>query len=278
MPARKETKMHKLILLDIDGTLRDEQKGIPCSARKAVLRAQQLGCKVVVCTGRSKGTITDDVLSLKIDGYISGGGCHIDFHNKLIYDAAFEDDLIQKILKLLSSEDVAFTLESKQRVFMNEKARKILDNMNMEKAKKVKNIQKQLIQEKIVYTDNIKEFQHEPIHKVCVWSSEGVLAKVQKILKDSMQIAQSEDDYYEIIQYDCHKGEAVRKLQEYLQLSKGETICFGDGQNDIEMFHASGVGVAMANSHPKLKNIADSICEDAWNHGIYNELKRRKII
>lgn len=66
--------MYKLLILDIDGTLRDEVQGIPKSAKKAIHLCQRNYCNVVICTGRSMGTIQDDVLSLGVDGYIAGGG------------------------------------------------------------------------------------------------------------------------------------------------------------------------------------------------------------
>ena len=60
--------MYKLLLLDIDGTLRDEVRGIPESARQAIHLCQKNNCKVIICTGRSMGTIQNDVLSLGVDG------------------------------------------------------------------------------------------------------------------------------------------------------------------------------------------------------------------
>lgn len=270
--------MYKLLLLDIDGTLRDERLGIPESAKKAIKLAQQHRCKVALCTGRSLGTISDDVLSLNIENCIAGGGSYIKAEDRLLYDSAFEDSFIQRVVRLLKGENAAFAIESQCRVFMNEKAGRILNKMNEQKAGRIKSIQKQFIQEKIIYEDNINEFEHDPIHKICLWSSEEVYMKICSILKDSMEIAQAGNGYYEIIQKGCHKGDAVRKLQRHLQISKEETICFGDGQNDIEMFAASGTGIAMEDSHPSLKNTAASVCESAWEHGIFNELTRRNVI
>lgn len=59
--------MYKLLILDIDGTLRDEVYGIPESAKHAIRLCQKNHCSVVICTGRSIGTIQDDVLSLGVD-------------------------------------------------------------------------------------------------------------------------------------------------------------------------------------------------------------------
>lgn len=44
--------MRKIIAVDIDGTLVDEEKNISQVTKKALLRAQELGHVVVIVTGR----------------------------------------------------------------------------------------------------------------------------------------------------------------------------------------------------------------------------------
>ena len=59
------------------------------------------------------------------------------------------------------------------------------------------------------------------------------------------------------------------KILDYYQLTKEEAMAFGDGNNDIEMLEAVGRGVAMKNASLELKSIADDICDDVANDGIY---------
>ena len=141
-------------------------------------------------------------------------------------------------------------------------------------------INKQFIHEKIIYENNIKEYKSQDIHKICLWSNKEVFYEVSDILKDKMELAQMDvhTQYYEIIQKGFNKGKAIQRLQKKLGIIKKETICFGDGQNDITMFQESDIAVAMKNSHQQLKEMATSICEDIFDDGIYKELKRRNII
>lgn len=44
------------------------------------------------------------------------------------------------------------------------------------------------------------------------------------------------------------------------------------------MSQVADIVVAMKRSHQMLKNVATSVCEDVFEHGIYKELKRRSII
>ena len=44
---------YKLIALDLDGTFLDEKRRIPIANKNAVLQLQQMGVKIVFCSGRS---------------------------------------------------------------------------------------------------------------------------------------------------------------------------------------------------------------------------------
>ncbi|KDE74651.1 hypothetical protein FUSO7_01875 [Fusobacterium necrophorum BFTR-2] len=46
-------------------------------------------------------------------------------------------------------------------------------------------------------------------------------------------------------------------------------MAFGDGNNDIEMLKAVGRGIAMKNASEQLKEIADEICGEVAEDGIY---------
>ena len=55
-------------------------------------------------------------------------------------------------------------------------------------------------------------------------------------------------------------------------------MSFGDGDNDVDMLKASGIGIAVRGGSRKLTEYADAVCESPMDDGIYRELKRRGII
>ena len=55
------------------------------------------------------------------------------------------------------------------------------------------------------------------------------------------------------------KGKALAVLAERLGIAKEETACIGDGENDLPMFQAAGLKMAMGNGVPELKGKADII-------------------
>ena len=51
-------------------------------------------------------------------------------------------------------------------------------------------------------------------------------------------------------------------------------MLFGDNMNDKKMIENAGIGIAMGESNPKIKEIADYITEDNDNEGVKNAIER----
>lgn len=125
----------KLIIFDIDGTLRDERFGIPASAIWAINNCKANGHELCLCTGRSKAMIQPDILKLSIPCLIAGGGCYIEYDGNVLLDQRFQTKQIMQVLHISKANDCALAIETKTKVFMNEKACAIFQKMNKMKHK-----------------------------------------------------------------------------------------------------------------------------------------------
>ena len=66
------------------------------------------------------------------------------------------------------------------------------------------------------------------------------------------------------------KGNAIKKLMEWLNFTKEETIFVGDGTNDITMLRMGGLGLAVANACEELRAEADEvICSNSEHTARY---------
>ena len=63
----------------------------------------------------------------------------------------------------------------------------------------------------------------------------------------------------------------------YYGAKLSDTIAFGDSMNDYEMMRTAGISVAMGNACKELKRIADVICGNVWEDGIYYEFRRMRL-
>ncbi|CVI67571.1 Putative phosphatase YwpJ [Clostridiales bacterium CHKCI001] len=281
--------MAKLILLDIDGTLRDERFGVPESIPKVLKLCKKRHHKIGLCTGRGIGMIQDDVKKLNIETLIAGGGSYIFHEGVVIKDESFDWKNMDKFWNslLMIETKIACSLESNEKIFMNQGAVDILNEMNRRKCKNLTNEQRQFFKQgqTIIYENNFKQFHARlhPIHKICLWCQPDEFQKIKNIIGvQNIVLAQKGNwghyHYYEIIKKGSNKGNAIEQLCEYMEIDRKDTIAFGDGKNDIDMFKSSGIGIAMRNSDAELLTFADSVCETPMEDGIYKELKRRSLI
>ncbi|MBM6839913.1 HAD-IIB family hydrolase, partial [Clostridium saudiense] len=74
----------KVIFLDVDGTLVNDNGVVPESAKIAVRKAKENGHYVFLCTGRSKAELYDDIMEIGFDGVIGAAGGYIEVNNEMI--------------------------------------------------------------------------------------------------------------------------------------------------------------------------------------------------
>lgn len=65
--------------------------------------------------------------------------------------------------------------------------------------------------------------------------------------------------YAEVFSKNASKGRALEALAGHLGITREETACIGDGENDLSMFEASGFNIAMGNAFDGLKKKADYV-------------------
>lgn len=80
--------------------------------------------------------------------------------------------------------------------------------------------------------------------------------------------------YVEVFATGASKGNALRVLEDHLGIRKEETACVGDGENDLSMFRAAGLKIAMGNAVPELKKAANVITGTNGCDGVAEAVRR----
>ena len=76
---------------------------------------------------------------------------------------------------------------------------------------------------------------------------------------------------------DVNKGTALVSVAEMMGLDTGDFVAIGDSVNDIEMIRAAGLGVAVGNAHPALKDAADMVTAGQYGAGVVEALKDSRL-
>lgn len=270
--------MIRIIYLDIDGTLRDEASGVTPRTADAVRRCQAQGIRMVLCTGRNPASIQTDVRQLPTDGLIAGGGCYIWLEGKLLCRNSFSPPTASAVLDEAEGLNLGVSAEAEEQIFMNQAAalhyrtdfeRKLAAAPCPALARR---------NNRIRYEDNLRalDLAKTPIHKICLIGD--AVPALARGLSGRAQVVQQTETYLELLPPGCGKGSAIRLVNRTLGIPRHDSLCFGDGRNDLDMFAAAGVRVAVQGGCPDLIRQADSLCPPPSESGIAEELERRGIL
>jgi len=64
------------------------------------------------------------------------------------------------------------------------------------------------------------------------------------------------------------KGEGLQFLAEHLGFTADQAVAFGDGENDVELLEWADYGVAVANAHRRVLDVADLVCPSVDEEGV----------
>ena len=63
-------------------------------------------------------------------------------------------------------------------------------------------------------------------------------------------------------------------MADYLGIAREETMSFGDGENDIPMIKAAGLGIAMGNALDTVKAVADTVTLTNDENGVAAAIRK----
>lgn len=274
----------KVIFLDIDGTLTEPGKNTPPdSAVLAIRKAREAGNKVFLCTGRNYGMLKP-LLAYEFDGLIASSGGYVEVGGEVIYNRPFTEDETVQVMGVLAENGIFRTVECKDGSFTDYGLKEFLrahagENGNSELLRWREQIESSL------GIRPMGEYEEQPVYKVVLMAlSMEALKNVKKTLDPAsfnvcIQEANGQSVYNGELISSCYdKGQAVKRVCEYLGCPIEDSYGFGDSMNDLEMVEAVGTSVVMENGSEMLKKMADLVAPAYDQDGILKAFEICKLI
>lgn len=264
--------MYKLIALDLDGTLTNDQKEITDETRDLLIELEKKGVHVVLASGRPTPGIDKEATTLQFKNYggylLSYNGARVlDYRTgKVIYDQTVSSDMAHELynrakrfgLSCMSYDDTHILTED------------IGDHWVQ--------IESFTTKMPIKHVLDFKDSIQTPVNKILIT---GEPSYVQTILDDfkapyenQLSIYRSNPYFIECMASGIDKAASLARLCDYLGVSQEETIAFGDGYNDLSLIEWCHTGVAMENAVDEVKQRADVITKSNNDNGVYVYLKQ----
>lgn len=261
-----KNKTFRALALDLDGTLTNHNKELSFGNREAVWQAIDQGTAVILATGRPLFgglPIAQELELEKRGGYVmacNGGVIWDCREKKIIHSRAVPSGCIGDICREARSAGVyALTYDGDWIVSESDEDEYVQKEAfcNGAAVKKVADLQQ--------YVDY-------PVPKFLAVGEHCKLLPVQKAILEQhggvLDAYFSEEYFLEIVPQNVEKGRALDVLLQKLGITREELIACGDGLNDISMLRYAGLGVAMENAYPQVKECAQFIAKSNDEDGV----------
>ncbi|UJW57827.1 HAD family phosphatase [Bacillus sp. A116_S68] len=236
----------KLIALDMDGTLLNDDHLVSDRVRQAIYEAQAKGIHVVLSTGRSLAACEEYAKDLKLTSYlITGNGSEI-WHvsGELVERNLLKTDLIEMLYKLKHEHRADHWAASVDRVWRNDMPEDLFSREWLKFGFQIED-------------DTVRQTLFDLLSK-----------------HDELEVTNSSLTNIEINAAGVNKAVALAKLCSKLDCQMENTLAIGDSLNDMAMIKEAGIGVAMGNAQYALKKEADWVSSSNNEDGVAKAIYR----
>ena len=250
----------KLVISDMDGTLLDDKDQVSDRFFEIFKKLQQYNIPFVAASGRQYYSIVSKLAPIKDDIFVIAENGGITVKGDEVLDTCTIDtetvhNLIRRMRKI---DDAHIVLCGREQAYVESTHKEFLEIFK-EYYAKYKNVA------------DLTEIHEDSFFKIAVYSFGGsettTFPKVRDI-EHEVKVKVSGENWLDISHLDTDKGRALRLLQKKLNVTKAETMAFGDYNNDLEMIEQAAFSFAMQNAHPNVTKAATYTTKSNAENGV----------
>lgn len=246
----------KIIFFDIDGTLIDmNKKQISAKMLETLIRLREKNIKICLATGRTPVSLPH-FEGVEFDAYLTFNGSYCYNAEQVIFSNPIPTQDVKTIIRNAASINRPVSLATKNRLAANGKDEDLEEYYSFAKLE-------------VEIADDFEQVVHDEIYQIMLGCREKDYPQLLKNVHNA-RITAWWDRAADVIPSGSGKGTGIEKVLACYHINKSEAMAFGDGNNDMEMLQAVGLGVAMGNASEELKKTADDICGHVADDGIYH--------
>lgn len=258
---------YKLLVLDVDGTLLNDEREISKRTLAALLKVQQMGVRIVLASGRPTYGLMPLAKTLELGNYggfvLSYNGCQIikAQNGEILFERRINPEMLPYLEKkarkngfaIFTYHDDTLITDSPDNEYIKNEA--LLNNL------------------KIIREDEFSTaIDFAPCKCMLVSDKEKALIGLEqhweKRLAGTLDAFRSEPYFLEVVPCGVNKANTLGALLEHLGVTREEVIAVGDGVYDVTMLQLAGMGVAMGHSQDSVKVCADYVTTSNEEDGV----------
>ena len=258
---------YKLLVLDVDGTLLNDEREISKRTLAALLKVQQMGVRIVLASGRPTYGLMPLAKTLELGNYggfvLSYNGCQIikAQNGEILFERRINPEMLPYLEKkarkngfaIFTYHDDTLITDSPDNEYIKNEA--LLNNL------------------KIIREDEFSTaIDFAPCKCMLVSDKEKALIGLEqhweKRLAGTLDAFRSEPYFLEVVPCGVNKANTLGALLEHLGVTREEVLAVGDGVCDVTMLQLAGMGVAMGHSQDSVKVCADYVTASNEEDGV----------
>lgn len=272
----------KLIAIDLDGTLLNDEHKISEENLRAIQAAQSNGHIVVISTGRSLIDAKQIVKNVGLNCPIIGGNGAIFFDGeKEINCYELTPKTVKEIQAIFEKHEAYYEIFTRKNIFFTtygidllRKEASLVNDTNSERIIDVQLGQYGWTYMKPETADHLDELGAYKFYSYS-FIPEKLNRLMQELkLRSDISVDTSGVGKLEIAAPLVNKGNGLEYIAKYFQVPITDTIAIGDNLNDLKMLTIAGIGVAMENGAAEAKEAADFITSTNNEHGVAKAIKK----
>jgi Cof subfamily protein (haloacid dehalogenase superfamily) len=286
-------------VLDMDGTLLNENQRISKENIVAIESAKQLGVKIVIASGRTIQGIENYLEELDLlsdDEYsvvCSGAIVMNNTKQRIIHSSPLSYEEFKYVFDLVKQLNINLNMYSHESILIhssnyysrfdsiaNNIPLQIMDFNSLDKETLITKIM--LINEDLSIAEEMKAlFPGIIVKDMSIDSKEGYNKELFKVISnlpveflEKFNVSKVTPFNVEVMKKCANKRSGIEKIAEELNIKPHEIICIGDSGNDRHMIEYAGLGVAMGNAFPEIKEIADYVTFTNEDNGVAHVIEK----
>ncbi len=226
--------------LDIDGTTY-KKPAVSDAVINAIARARAAGHKVFINTARAYIGMPEDFYKMELDGFINSLGMEIRVGDELIHSEFMDQEDVEAVAKFAYESQTKLHFEGEVRINVNSENPKGFNPQNFEEFKKM--LGSKRLCKFVIENELIPDWQEKFGNKFNFITKEGILKGNSK-------------------------SGGISVMEKRFGIARENTVAIGDSAPDIDMVTYAGIGIAMGNSRPELKEVAKYITKPFLEDGV----------
>ncbi len=266
---------YRLIVLDVDGTLVDQERRVSADTLRVLAVARSRGIRVTLATGRMYASALPYAERIKADAPLilyNGARIQDPAAGSILYSTHLPRRQAARGLRLAQQFEVHANLYLGETIYIER-----VSEISRESAWK-DGVEQVPVGDLVRFLEGQPD---DPVKILLIGPGEKLdaLASAYRAgavgATDLPHLVRSEATYLEIQPRGVTKGAGLVRVCELLGIPPSAAVAFGDNLNDLEMIQTAGLGVAMGNAHADLKRAArvvapsneeDGVAAVLWTH------------